>query len=270
MMISMTRISEPAIQVRNLSKFYPLAANLMDVIHSPHPERMHPALQGVTMEVEAGKICALMGPNASGKTTLIKILCGLILPEQGEVRIHGIDMLRHSEQGKSLVGLVSAEESGFYPRLSGRRNLEFFGALFGFSKKECRLRMEEASDLLEMDYLDQCYQEYSTGMKRWLGLARALMRNPSILILDEPTRSLDPEAVTRFYTLIRRSIGQKNNRTLFFTTHQVRDAEELADQMIILKQGRVAAQGNPAVLCATAGNSFSMEEMYLRTTESKP
>lgn len=269
--VSMTLRSNFAIQVKNLTKSYPIGSNLMDEMRSSPRERMKPALQEVSLEVKPGEVCALMGPNAGGKTTLIKILCGLVLPDQGEVRIQGVDMLISPEKGKALLGLVSAEESGFYARLSGRRNLDFFGALYGYSGKERRLKIEETAEILQIHYLDQCYQEYSTGMKRWLGLARALMRKPSVLIMDEPTRSLDPEAAGRFHALIRQRFGQKQNMTIFFSTHQALEAEALADRIVILIRGRVAVQGNPAVLCAQdPGPAVSMEEVYLKIAGKAP
>lgn len=237
--------SDPAIRVTRLTKTYQTGSSSIHphAFSSGKPPRFT-VLNDVNLEIQPGEIFALMGPNGAGKTTLMRILCGLILPDHGQVQIQGTDVARQPQKIKSALGFVTAEERGFYSRLTGRQNLEFFGSLYGYSLKDCRKKIEQAAQLLEISYLDEWYQKYSTGMKRWIGFARALMHEPSVLLIDEPTRSLDPEAAYRLRDLMKRRFDQLHPLTVFFTTHQIGEAEELADRIAILNQGELRTKGS--------------------------
>ena len=153
------------------------------------------ALDRVSLQIPPGEIFGIMGPNGAGKTTLIKVLSTLILPTSGQAFIHGYNLLTQPERVKSLVGLVSGDDRSFYWRLSCRENLLFFAALYNLPPSQARSRIEELSCLLDLeDFLDRRYAQCSSGMKQRLALARSLIHRPRVLLMDEPTKSLDPGA----------------------------------------------------------------------------
>jgi ABC-2 type transport system ATP-binding protein len=197
------------------------------------------ALQNVTLEVERGEVFGLIGPNGAGKTTLLKILSTLILPTRGTAQINGADLVRGAAVVRRSIGLATGEERGFYWRLTGGENLEFFGGLRGLGPRESRRR---ASQLLELVDLLPMTKEpltrYTTGMRQRLSLARALLGQPEVLLLDEPTRSLDPLATEEVQTLIRRLATDKHV-TVLITTHNLDEAEQACSRVAVLADGTV-------------------------------
>lgn len=201
------------------------------------------ALEGVSLTIERGELVCLMGPNGAGKTTLLKLLVDLLLPTSGAVLIDGRDVRRHGRWVKTQVGFASSDRPGFYDRLTGRQNLEFFAALYGLSRAAARRRIDELLALVGIDSPGRQYQEYSAGIKQRLLLARALLHDPSILLLDEPTKSLDPLQIIRLHTLLKDQLQQRRGKTILFTTHQVGEAEQLGGRIAILHQGTIRACG---------------------------
>ncbi|MBI4124819.1 MAG: ABC transporter ATP-binding protein [Deltaproteobacteria bacterium] len=224
------------------------------------------ALDGVDLQVEEGEIFALLGPNGAGKTTLIKILCSLVLPDGGEARIFGHDVVREPKKVKPAISLTVGEERSFYWRLTGRQNLEFFAALYNLSKKEARRKIGEAAAALGIEDLDKRYQEYSTGNRHRLALARGFLNGARLIFMDEPTRSLDPNASLALRDLIRRQVREGSGKTFFFTTHQTGEAEALADRIAILDQGKLRACGTLEALRRLTGES-SLDRIFYRLTE---
>ena len=200
------------------------------------------ALDGVSLALNQGEGVGIMGANGAGKSTLLKILAGLITPSSGTVRIDGVDVPKTSGVFKRRIGFAAGERPGFYDRLTVRQNLEFFSALHGLHGAGARRRIAELLDATAMPALDQPYQELSTGMKQRLLLARTLLHDPQVLLLDEPTRSLDPVEVERFYGLIKRL--QSAGKTILFTTHQRQDAEAIASRLIVLNSGRIQSEAD--------------------------
>ncbi len=193
----------------------------------------------VSLRVEAGEIFGLLGPNGAGKSTLVRLLCTLILPTSGRARICGHD-LSEEEAVKAHVGLAGGEERSFYWRLSGRENLRFYGALQGLSRTYVDRRIAELGEVLELGKaLEERFDRLSTGMRRRLDLARALLHNPPVLFLDEPTRSLDPEAASRLHEVIRRIAC--SGCTVFLVTHYLDEAESLCDRVAVMHRGRLRA-----------------------------
>ena len=211
------------------------------------------ALEGVDLTVAEGEIVALLGPNGAGKTTLLKILCSLILPDSGAARVWGRDAVEDPDGAKKGLSLVTGEEGGFYGRLTGRRNLEFFASLYGLEGAAAEERIGSAAAAFEIDFLDRPYQEFSTGMKHRLALARALVGGGGLLILDEPGKSLDPEAAARFRDMIRGFARAEKGRAVLLTTHDTGEAAALADRAAILAGGRLAACGTWEELGRLAG-----------------
>jgi ABC-type multidrug transport system ATPase subunit len=198
------------------------------------------ALRDVSLRVEAEEIFGLVGRNGQGKTTLIKTSCGLIEPSAGRVRIFGFDSVRDLREVKRRVGLVSADERSFYYRLTGRENLTFFARLHSFSEREIAERITTLARTFELEpVLERRFQEYSTGNKQRLAIARALLPDPPLLMLDEPTRSLDPISAEGLRRALRAWARPGAGRTVLITTHNLSEIEQLCERVAILSRGSV-------------------------------
>jgi len=214
-------------------------------IHYRYPKREDCALEAVSFEVRPGEIFCLLGPNGAGKTTLIRVLSGLILPRQGDVAVCGFDLRRAESKARRSLGLVLGDERTFYFRLSGAQNLEFFGGLYGLGRARLKHRVAEVLDLVGLTGdSDLQFMRFSSGMRKRLNLARALLHDPPVLLLDEPTSSVDPESAGS----IRRIVGdlKERGRTILLTTHDLAEAERLSDRVGFLKRGRLTRVGTVA------------------------
>ena len=223
-------------------------------------------LRDVTLQVRAGEVMALVGSNGAGKTTLLEILATVQLPTSGSAIIGGYDLVRQSEHVRQIVGYCPANSNSFYPRLTGQANLEFFAALNGMSPNEARLRTRTVLGAIGgSDLRDVVFQRYSTGMKQKLALARALLADPLILLLDEPTRSLDPFAQGQFHDVLRRSVVGALNKTVLLVTHNLSEAETVADRVALLGRGTIAgvwsADKLPCELAASLQTPSTIEGM---------
>ena len=201
-------------------------------------------LRGVSLEVPAGQTVVLLGPNGAGKTTLLRILATLLRPTAGEVYIHGEDAIRRPKRVRHLLGYVSHQPL-VYPDLTAEENLHFYARLYGLSTPERRVR-----DMLEMVGLARRAQDlvrtFSRGMVQRLTIARALLHNPPVLLLDEPDTGLDPQASTMLVQLLR-EIAQAG-RTVLFTTHNLSRGVDFADRVLILAGGQVVVDEPAASL----------------------
>ena len=197
------------------------------------------ALDGVDLSVAAGEIVALLGPNGAGKSTLLRILGTTVLPDAGTVRVAGIDVVTEPVSARRRVGLMIGDERSLYWRISGRRNLTFFAALHGIRRRAAR---ERADDLLSAvglaEAADRPVLGYSSGMRARLSLARALIARPPLLLLDEPTRSLDPVAGVRFRETAV-ALARDDGTGILFATHDLHEAAAVADRVVVLAKGRV-------------------------------
>jgi len=197
------------------------------------------ALQNVTLEIEQREVFGIVGPNGAGKTTLLKILSTLILPSCGTARVNGADLIRGAAAVRRSIGLATGEERGFYWRLTGSENLEFFGGLRGFSPREARRRAFQVLELVDLlPLIKEPLTRYTTGMRQRLGLARALLGRPQVLLLDEPTRSLDPLAAHGVHALLRR-LASEEHVTVLIATHNLGEAEGLCSRVAVLADGTV-------------------------------
>lgn len=197
------------------------------------------ALHGVNLEVGQGEIFGLLGPNGAGKTTLLKVLATLLLPSEGRAEVNGTDVVREEAAVRRVVGLATGDERGFYWRLTGRENLEFFAGLQGLSPRAARRRADAVLELVDLlSYAPEVVARYSTGMRQRLSIARALLGNPSVLFLDEPTRSLDPLAAERVQALIQR-LAQEQGKTVLLATHHLAEAAAICQRVAILVGGMV-------------------------------
>ena len=218
------------------------------------------ALDDVSLRIPAGAVLALLGPNGSGKTTTLKLIATTLLPDRGSIQVLGMDAQRQASAVRGQVGLAVAAERSFFPRLSARENLEFFAALDNVPRPLRRQRVEQmlAQTGLE-EVAGELVMKFSSGMYQRLGIARALVKQPSVVLFDEPTRSLDPGSAARFCSLVLELAG---GVTVVMATHNFEDAVALAQVVVVLLRGKVAA-----VREIRAGESVEdLRRFYLRTT----
>lgn len=203
----------------------------------------HTVLNNINLAIGQGELFGLLGPNGAGKTTLIKILSTLILPSSGGAIVNGYDL--SDEPGvKTSIGLASGDERGFYWRLTGRQNLEFFAVLHHIPPHRIHARIQEVLKTTALEEAaDTRFSNYSSGMRQRLCIARALLNDPRILFLDEPTRALDPKAARELRTFIREELTRRHGVTVFLTTHSLEEAEEICDRIAILEKGEIKGCG---------------------------
>jgi ABC-2 type transport system ATP-binding protein len=232
-----------ALEVRNVSKvYYPPTHWLRR--RRPDDSRLKHALRGLSLRVNQGEMVALLGPNGAGKTTLLKIIATLIHPSGGEVSLFGVDVRADPYHARGMMGLVTCDERSFFWRLTGRQNLNFFGALYGLSRQEIARQSAELLETLDLaSAADRPYHSYSSGMKQKLAIARGLLSQPMLLIYDEPTRSLDPLSAQNIRQWIRTQRRRLPHQTHLIATNQLTEAQMLCDYVVIINGGRLIAQG---------------------------
>jgi len=235
------------VDVRGLEKAYPRPLRFRDLPGRLRRRQQTPALRGLDLQVAPGRVYGLLGPNGAGKTTLMKVLCGMLLPDAGTARVEGLDVLGEPQRVKARVGYVPSDERSFYWRLTGRQNLLFFGRLQGLRGAELSRRIEEVLEKVDLAGRgDERFDGYSTGLKQRLALARGLLHDPSVLLLDEPTRSLDPSAAHRLRRLLREQVVQEMGKTVLLATHDLHEALDLCHRVALIQEGRVLREGPPA------------------------
>src|SRR6266571_3759246 len=241
-----------AISVDRLSKTYPIAFLRLKKAFRRKFKPPVEALRDVSLEIGAGEIFGLIGPNGAGKTTLTKIIATLVQPTAGTVTVKGFDSVSEDEQVRRNLGLASAEERSFYWRLTAEQNLLFFARLYGLSETSAKQRIRELFALFELEELGKRrFAELSTGNKQRLAVARAMLASPPVLLLDEPTRSLDPIAAARMRATIKSLAQNEANRvTVFLTSHNLAEVEELCDRIAIISKGEIRSVDTPQNLRA--------------------
>ncbi len=204
------------------------------------------ALEKVSLSISRGEICGLLGINGAGKTTLLKILATLILPDEGSGAIGGIDLIRFPLQVKAQIGLVTTNDRSFYWRLTAGENLEFFAALHGLKRPKKRERISELFALIDMEaQMHQPFMTLSTGQRQRLAIARALLADPGVMLFDEPTSGLDPVAAKKLRGFVRDTLVRQQGKTVVWCTHNLHEAEQVCDRVVVLHQGRIVADLNP-------------------------
>ncbi len=200
------------------------------------------ALSDVTFNVPKGRTLGIVGPNGAGKTTLLKILAGLILPDGGRIEFGGIDVTDHPEHIRERLMYVYGEERSLSWRLTARQNLKFWAALFDVPHKQVDSTVEEVLDIVGLtDVADERVMKYSTGMKHRVVIARGLLGNPEILLLDEPTRSLDPVTARKLWVFIKDILIEKRGTTVLVATHNMEEVAYLCTDVAVLQAGTVRA-----------------------------
>lgn len=211
------------------------------------------AVNGIDLSIAKNTIYALLGPNGAGKTTTISMLTTLISPTEGQVTVAGYDVMRYPDKVRQRIG-VTFQETVLDDGLTGRQVMTYHGRLYGLSKAQRKIKTDELLTLVELnEAADRIVRTYSGGMKRRLELARGLMTDPEILFLDEPTLGLDPQNRAKIWDYIQ-DLKQRNGLTLLLTTHYMDEAQQLADCVGIIDEGRIVAEGSPAELIEQMGN----------------
>lgn len=213
----------------------------------------HTAVDGVSFEINRGEIFGLLGPNGAGKSTIISILCCLLEPTLGSVIIDGSDIRRNANNIKKIIGVVPQEIS-LYHTLTARENLAFYGKIYGLSGRALKTRVEALLDMAGLtERADDLLEGYSGGMKRRINIAAALLHEPSILYLDEPTTGVDPQSRRRIYDTIQDL--NRQGMTVLLTTHQMEDAEKLCHRIAIMDKGKLIALDTLKGLLELVGES---------------
>jgi ABC-2 type transport system ATP-binding protein len=219
------------------------------------------AVDDVSLRLENGETLGLLGPNGAGKTTTVSMLCGLITPDRGEVKIDGRTLGGDTDPGKRKIGLVP-QDLALYEELSARDNLKFFGALYGLAGTALEQALASALQLVGLeDRAKDAVKVFSGGMKRRLNLAAGLLHNPDILLLDEPTVGVDPQSRNAIFDNLEQLKSQ--GKALLYTTHYMEEAQRLADRIVIIDHGKVIAADTVAGLTRGGG---TLESVFLTLT----
>jgi ABC-2 type transport system ATP-binding protein len=229
-----------------------------------YPGKPQPAVDGLNLTVRRGELFGLLGPNAAGKTSTIRVLSTLMRPTRGQVTFDGVDIVARPQFVRSRIGLVP-QEIALYPSLTGPENLRFFGTLCGLGGSLLKQRVHESLRFVGLEgNADQKVRTYSGGMKRRLNLAIALLHDPQLLFLDEPTVGID--AQSRLMVLSNLKELNQNGKTMIYTTHYLQEAETLCTRVAVMDQGRIIAEGNPGELTQSHPGIEDLEGLFFHLT----
>lgn len=218
------------------------------------------AVESLDLRVEGGEIYGFLGPNGAGKSTVVRILCTLLRPSAGRAWVAGHEVTEDPQSVRLRIG-VALQEAALDDRQSGRELLSLQGRLYGLSTAQIRTRLGEVLDLVDIgDAIDRRIASYSGGMKRRLDLAAALVHNPDVLFLDEPTTGLDPHSRAAVWSEVAR-LNRELGMTIFLTTQYLDEADALADRVGIISSGRLVAEGTPAALKHSVGHDVIVAEV---------
>jgi ABC-2 type transport system ATP-binding protein len=219
------------------------------------------AVRGVNLEIRKGEVFGFLGPNGAGKSTTVRMLTTLLTVTSGDAEVAGVNLVRDPDGVRARIG-VALQEAGLDPRQTGRELLVMHGRLFGLGAAEASDRAQQLLELVELeDAADRVIKGYSGGMERRLDLAAALVHEPEVLFLDEPTTGLDPPGRLTIWDELRRINGQ--GTTVFLTTQYLEEADQLCDRLAIIDDGRIVCEGTPAELKAYVGERLGLENPTL-------
>ncbi|NQU18524.1 ABC transporter ATP-binding protein [bacterium] len=234
-----------SIETANLSKTFTHSKKLGWPCFSMKKEKTI-AVNSVSLKIQKGEFFGLVGPNSSGKTIFLKLLATLIPPTDGKAYVNGYSVTENTKKVRESIGLLTSESRSFYWQLTGRQNLVFFAGLKQFSLKDASRKIDQLASLLEIErYLDRRFLEYSSGIKQRLSIARCLLGNPQVLLLDEPMKSLDTKGAQYLRTLFKKRLINNDDKTILFTSHSYQEAEILADRLATIEDGLITFCGSP-------------------------
>jgi ABC-type multidrug transport system ATPase subunit len=247
-------VKNVALSLENVEKYFPPAVSGWRAFVHPVSQLTVPALRGISLEAKQGEVLALVGANGAGKSTLMRILTTLLIPTRGRAQVGGFDVAREAAKVRLQIGYHTGGDACFYSRLTARENLVLFAGLNNISADEASRRIAEVSGPFGLgDLLGRQVRTLSTGNIHRLGLARAMLHRPSVLILDEPTRSLDPLAAAEFRRFLLQDIVGVHGTTMIFASHTLAEVEQLAGKIAVLDSGRLLAYDTLAGVKAAAG-----------------
>lgn len=251
------------IEVQSLTKVFRRNVGkpglLRTLVAKPKTEALV-AIDHLDMQIKPGEFFSLLGPNGAGKTSTIKVLCTLLLPDEGTCRIAGYDVVKQAIDVRRSIGVSIRGERSVYWKLTGRQNIEYFASLYGIRGNPAKPRIDEVIDIVGLrDRIDDYVERYSMGMKQRLALAVSLVHRPPVLLLDEPTIGLDPHGARALRTLIKDELCRKHGVTVLYTTHYMQEAEDLSDRLAIIHRGKKVAEGTPAQVRGSLGDSRVVE-----------
>jgi ABC-2 type transport system ATP-binding protein len=253
-----------AVQMDRLTKRFPIRRTWYEMMRHPLATEHATAVNAVSCTIHAGELFGLLGPNGAGKTTLFKMLTSSTTPDEGRATVLGYDAELENREVRSLVACVWANERNLFWRLSARENLRLFATLYKLHGAQRKKRIDEVLECVELaDCGEKMVATFSSGMKQRLLIARALLSQPKLLLLDEPTRSLDPISARRFRDFLRTEIVGRKGCTVVLATHNTEEAMELCDRVAILDHGRLLAVGTSGDL----GRQFG-DQIYSLWTRS--
>lgn len=218
------------------------------------------AVDHVSFSIERGELFGLLGPNGAGKTTTVKILATLLEPTTGFARVGGFDVVKEPRRVQERVNMVAGGERMLYFRLTGRENLRYFSDLYGVPRAVAEERIEGILKMVGLSGREDDYvEQYSKGMKQRLQIARGLVNDPQVLLLDEPTIGLDPHIARDLRTFVKEELVKKQGKTVLLTTHYMYEAEELCDRVAIIDKGRIVALDTPEKLKESVSREISLK-----------
>ena len=232
-----------AIETKDIIKYFYKERSLSEALRHPFSRKARiTALNNLNLRVKYGEIYGLLGPNGAGKTTLLKILSTIMIPDSGKAFIDGIDVLKEPERAKFSIGLVYGEERSFFWRLTGKQNLNFYASLYNMPAKDIAKEVEYVLHLVGLkNEANYRIEDYSTGMRHRLAIARGLLVNPKILLMDEPTLGVDLVGREMLQHLIK-NIVKETGTTVLLITHDLEEAENLCDRIGIIHKGRIVTE----------------------------
>jgi ABC-2 type transport system ATP-binding protein len=247
---------EPAIVVEGLTKSFVNRRSWAEILRHPWTAQRTRVLHDVGFSVQPGEFFGVLGPNGAGKTTLFRVLTGMVLPDAGHVDVLGHSPGDNLRAVRRLIGTVLATDRSLYWRISARENMRLFAALHGMPRVEAERRSVELLELVKLgDTGNKMVGTFSSGMRQRLLIARALLSRPRILLLDEPTRSLDPLSAREFRQFLRSDVGIREGCTVLLATHSQEEAMELCDRVMVMHKGHVLATGPVRELQSRFGDS---------------
>jgi ABC-2 type transport system ATP-binding protein len=250
-------MGDNVIEIRDLFKRFPKRENKNGkpfwsklIPGRREPREWTVAVDGISLDIREGEIFGLLGPNGAGKTTTIKMLCTLLEPTSGTACVSGYDVVRQANMVRQSLGAVLKGERSIYWKLTGRENMVYFAALYHVPKATAKKRIEQLLDRFDLqDKADEYVERYSSGMKQRLAIAKAMIANPPVLLLDEPTVGLDPQSARNLRELILEI--KREGRTVLLTTHYMEEADQLCGRVGIIDLGKIIALDTPTNLKAS-------------------
>jgi ABC-2 type transport system ATP-binding protein len=266
-------MADSALVIEELEKRFPLPQTGWRALLNPFVPLRKAALRGVSFEVGTGQAAALIGANGSGKSTLLRILATLLVPTAGRALVAGYDVERQPGRVRARLGFHSGNDGGFYGRLTALENIRFFAATRNLFGPQADSRISELAELMGLrSFLGRQVRTLSTGQVHRLGLARAMLHRPSVLLLDEPTRSLDPMAASEFRRFLKAELVGQWGTTVLFASHTLAEVEQLAQLVVLLDRGRIVACDSPRGLrIMTGARSLeqALETLTFRTDRTE-